>query len=122
MHLHPSFSHCNAGICAKGLGDWGQKSSAGHPAAVTRCSAHINRHATIQCNGPGGKDIGFHRHQHAAHISMVKNGASPAGNRRLALAPFGRIVQRVLIGPFSDPNALSPNTKAGIVHHREHRL
>ena len=51
---------------------------------------------------------------------MIADMPSPVSARRLALLALARIVQRVLIGPVGDGDALQADAEPGIVHHREH--
>ena len=120
MNLHPKIGHGDACVAAKGFGNGGQKRGTCLPIGIARGFGHINRNRTGHSNGTRRKNIGLHLRQHPPHIGVIDNCSSAIGNGRAPLFAVHRISQRVLIGALGHPNALHPDSQAGVVHHGEH--
>ena len=118
MDLHAYLRHQIAHISAVSLGNRRQKSRAGKPASLARGGSHVDGHGTGQRNRAGGKGLGLHLGQHAAHIGMVDDG--PLSKGRAALLALHCIGQRLLKRGLGNRDALHPDAQPCVVHHGEH--
>ena len=79
VDLNAHFSDGHAGVGAKGLGDRSQEGRPGFPFGLSGRVRHVDGLGTAQRDGAGGKGFRLHRHQHAAYISMIHDGAGAVG-------------------------------------------
>ena len=113
MDLHRRIGDAATDIGAVGLGDGGQQRTARGPIGIARRRGHIQRGGAGQTDGAGGENLGARGGQHPAHIGMADD--------RAELLALSRVFDGLLQRRLAHANALHPDRKPGIVHHREHR-
>jgi hypothetical protein len=126
MHLHAERRNVDADIGGEGFCDGREQVGALLPMRrVLRAGRHP-RHVDGMGAGIGDGACGLgqrlHRQKIALHVGVMddRRHAFARVGRRLALAAFIGISERLLERRLGNRHALNADQQAGIVHHREH--